>query len=481
MPFSFFILIIISLFTNNLAYILSEERKKTLEDMVESQRKLAKLHTFALVVTNKTNTIFEGIFGDDKKVNEKTPFIIGSVSKSFTALALLKLGVDINKTLDQFELKKYIDEKDAKKITVAELLHHTSGLQSFGLRFAYEKGKFSYSNYGYDLLGKIIELECKKKYHECMKELIFNPLGMTNTNAKYHKDIIQSYNNFFGFRTKYTGLKSEMEKNDGFNIPAGFISTTIEDMAKYLRLYLNLDDEEYKGFSEYVKKMIELGVVIDYKVGYGMGLIIKSKNNKTIYEHSGETNSFLCQLDVYPHEEVAFFGITNTADLICVEPTEDLLRNIENLLINDYYDNINDSLFFFTHFTLDIIIIIIISIPLTYLIITIIRKIKKKEYIWFKGIKGKIIFGIDLFILIILPIIIIIVSYTTDPDYAYTYAIHNLNDAKFMIFTSSSALFLTFIIKLVYVFMFDKYSKRLRHLSNNETMGLNIIEHENEE
>ena len=53
---------------------------------------------------------------------------------------------------------------------------------------------------------------------------------------------------------------------------------------------------------------------------------------------------------------------------------------------------INDSLFFFTHFTLVITILIIIAIPLTYLIIIIIIKIKKKEYIWFKGIKVKIIF-----------------------------------------------------------------------------------------
>ena len=128
-----------------------------------------------------------------------------------------------------------------------------------------------------------------------------------------------------------------MENNNGFNIPAGFISTTIEDMAKYLRLYLNIDNEEYKGFSQYIKKMIESGVVIDYKVDYGMGLFII--NNKTIYEHSGGTNSFLFQLDIYPQDEMAFFGIRNTADLICVGPTEDLLRNIEHFLINDYYDN----------------------------------------------------------------------------------------------------------------------------------------------
>ena len=477
--YSYSILILISLFINNLAYILSEERKKILDEILGKQRKLAKLHTFALIITNKNNTIFEGIYGEDKDINEKTPFVIGSVSKSFTALALLKLGVEINKTLDQFDLKEYIDEEDAKKITIAELLHHTSGLQSFGRHIIYQKGKHSYSNYGYALLGKIIESKCKKAYHECMKELIFNPLGMTNTNAKYHKGIVQSYNNFFGFRTKNTGIKSEIENDDGFFIPAGFISSTIEDMGKYLRLYLNIDNEEYKDFSKYVKQMIVSGVEIDYKFGYGMGLFIKSKNNKTIYEHSGGTRSFLCQLDVYPDDGVAFFGITNTADLICLGPTEDLVRNIENFLINDYHEGISDSLFFFIHFTIDIIILIIIAIPLTYLIITIIRKIKKKEYIWFKGIKGKIIFGVEIFILIILPIIIIIVLYTADPD--ITYMIDNLKDAQFVLFTSASALFMTFIIKLVYIFIYNKYCKKERPLSNSESndYDLNIIDNEN--
>ena len=68
-----------------------------------------------------------------------------------------------------------------------------------------------------------------------MKEKIFDLLKMENTNAKYHSNIIDSYDNFFGFCTKYTSIKSEI--GDGFEVPAGYISSSIEDMGKYLRYY----------------------------------------------------------------------------------------------------------------------------------------------------------------------------------------------------------------------------------------------------
>ena len=129
------------------------------------------------------------------------------------------------------------------------------------------------------------------------------------------------------------------------------------------------------------------------------------------------------------------------------------------------------------HFTYDIIFLFIISIPLTYLIITIKRKIKKKKYTWFKGIKGKIIFGIELFILIIAPLIIIIILYTADSYISY--ALNNVRDAKFTLFMPCSILFLTFIIKLIYVFIFDKYLKSKEDISNKGEPLYNI-DYENE-
>ena len=95
--------------------------------MIEDQRKLAKLHTLGLIIINKNSTIYQKIFGDNDKISTKSLFVIGSVTKSFTVMATLKLGVSLNKTLGQFDLGEYIDEEH-KTITVAELLSHTSDL-----------------------------------------------------------------------------------------------------------------------------------------------------------------------------------------------------------------------------------------------------------------------------------------------------------------------------------------------------------------
>ena len=422
--------------------------------MINSQVKSAKLNTFGVIITNKTSTIFQKIYGENDKVTTTTPFIIGSISKCFTALGLLKSGEELNKTLDKFDnLKDYIKDEVAKEITVSELLNHTSGLESFGSHRIYEKGYFNYSNYGYALLGKIIEKKSGMKYNKYMEKNIFNPLGMKDTKAEYHEKIIDSYNNFFGFRKKYGSLKSEI--GNGFYVPAGFISTTIEDMGKYLRYYLDNQSDDYK---KYISQMIQSNLNVEYNINYGMGLLIRKINGQTAFGHSGSTNSFLSHLYVNPELGLGFFVVTNTNDNLCSSPTQELFDNIESFLVFDTHKGISSSLFFFMHFTYDIFAIIIISIPLCYLIITILRKFKKKKYTWFFGIKGIILFIVDIIILILLPIFIIIFMYALSADVRY--AVNNITDIKFVLFTFCSALFLTFIIKLVYIFIYNKYSRK---------------------
>lgn len=444
------ILIFLSSFICSSTYELSEEKISKLDEIIESQMKMAKLNTLGLIVTNKSSTIYQKIYGDNDKVNETTPFVLGSVSKSFTTLGLLKLNVQLNKTLNEYNLKDYISEEDGKNIHISELLNHTSGLISFGPKVNNEnKGKFVYSNYGFALLGKIIELESGKKYSQYMKEAIFNPLNMSYAEAIYRKEIADSYDNFLGIRTKYTGLESEI--GDGFYVPAGFISASIEDMGKYLRLFLNTDSDDYK---KYISQMIKRSINIEYNIDYGMGLFILKKNKRILYMHPGDTNSFSSYLYVYPEEEVGIFLITNSNDLLCSIPKNDLFKNIESFLVFDTVDGINSGLFFHIHFSYNIIFIIIIAIPLIYLVITIIRKFKKKKYLWFTGCKGVAIFIIELILLFILPAVLLIVLYTFDDD--TTYFINNSKDIKFVLFTFCSALMLTFIIKIVYVFVFNK-------------------------
>ena len=455
MAFFPYFIILFSLFLRNLNFELSEEKISILNEMIEKQMKQAKISTLGLIITNKNSTIYQNIYSDNEKINEDTPFIIGSVSKTFTSLGILKLNIDLNKTLENYDLDKYINKEDRKSITIAELLNHTSGLGSFSSKINKEsKGNFSYSNYGFALLGKIIELESQKNYDIYIKEKIFDPLNMSNAGAKYHEGIVESYDNFLGFNTKYTGLISEM--GDGFYVPAGFISTSIEDMGKYLRYFLDTDSDDYRN---YISQMIEGSVNYEYNIDYGMGMFIQKKNKETLYFHPGDTNSFSSYLSIFPDLDLGIFAVINSNDLFCSIPKADIFDSIQSFIAFDTMGYIHSNLFFYVHFSLDMIFLIVIAIPLTYLIITIVRKCKKKKYSWFIGRKGIIIFIVDLILLIALPVALISILYTINAEIKY--AIDNTKDLKFVLFTFSSALILTFIIKLIYVIVFNKYFKSL--------------------
>ena len=472
MNYFIFLIFLISLFINSINYELSQDRIKKLDEIINSLMKLAKLKTVGFIITNSNKTIYQNIYGEIDKVTTKSPFILGSVSKSFTALGLLNLNISLNQTLNNYDLNDYINEKDAKDITISELLNHSSGLDSFSSHRIYNKGYFNYSNYGFALLGKIIEKESNKKYEDYMSETIFKPLKMINTHASYHPDIIDSYDFFLGFRTKYRNIESEI--GDGFYVPAGFISSSVEDMGNYLRFYLNKSEENQK----YVKQMTEGNFSVGYNINYGMGMVIQKKNGQTIYHHNGDTNSFSSKLVIYPELDIGFFLVTNTRDSLCLGPREEFFEAIENYLILDSFDGLDNSSFFFNHFTYDIIFLFIIAIPLTYLIITIIRKIKLKKYSWFIGIKGKIIFGFDLFILVIAPIVFIIIFYTVNPTIKM--AIDMIRDLKFIIFAPSSILFFIFLIKLGYFFtynkLFNKYDLSNRNIENMDLDYIGVEE-----
>ena len=446
------IIILISLFNYNYNFELSKEKIDVLDDSMNEFMKKARLHTVGIIITDKEKTLYQKIYGEDDKIDTKSPFILGSVTKSFTAMALVKSGIDLNQTIDKYELNDYISKDKAKDITISQLIHHTSGLDQWGPRFVAEKGQFYYSNYGYALLGKILKNHTGKDYHDYMNDNIFKPLEMDNTRAKYNSDIIESYDNFFGFRTKYKKLESEF--GDGFYVPAGFISSSIEDMGKYIRYYLNYSKDD--AISNMIKG--EGNVEVDYNVDYGMGLAVRYFDKTTSLEHDGETASFLSDLFIYPELECGFFIVTNTRDFFVQQPWYDLVESFERFLLNDYFFDVNTDPFFFTHFTIDLIIIIYIGIPISYLIVTIYRKVKMKEYTWFVGVKGIIIFIVDVFMLLIVPSAVIICLYVISGDIKYI--TKTTRDLRFGIFTTLSTTVLTFLIKLIYMLLYEKYIKK---------------------
>ena len=448
MSFKFYCCLFLQLCMLISAYDLDDIKKKQLEDLINKEMKLANMHTLGIVITDKANTLYQNIFGESETATTQTPFVIGSVSKSFTALATLKLNISLNSTLDKYNLDNYIDKELAEDITVGELLNHTSGLDSFSPNRIVSRGTFSYSNYGFGLLGKIIEKESGQNYADCMKETIFKPLNMNNTRAKYNDSIIDNYDNFLGARCKYPSLEKEMNQKDGLYIPAGFISTTVEDMGNYLRFYLNENNPE-------VSNMTECNLKISYNKYYGLGLMVTKRSDRIVYDHGGATTSFQSHLYVYPDLDLGIFMVTNTGDNLFSQSFSQFFTDVSDFLVYGLYNGVDGSLSFCAHFTFDIIFFIFIGIPLTYLVITIVRKIKRKKYTWFENIKGKIIFGVDVFVLCILPIIILILCYGAGGT--MTYVCTYVRDVLFVVITICIALWLNFIIKIVYIFLYKKY------------------------
>lgn len=220
------------------------------------------MELFALIFLDKDNVLFQETYG--KCDNIDTPFIIGSMSKSFTALAIMQLVEEGKIHLDS-PITEYIDTSEwfidcvnCHRITVRNLLNQTSGIttyQTFGkLKCTNSYGSHVYSNANYGLLGLIIEAVSGMTYEEYVTKNIFNPLGMEHSAASLEKSeengLIDGYRNYFGiFAAGEPDYPGKITNGTWTNVPAGYLSSSASDMGKYLQMYLNggegIISEEY--------------------------------------------------------------------------------------------------------------------------------------------------------------------------------------------------------------------------------------------
>lgn len=145
----------------------------------------------AVIVVNSDEVIFSKTYGNCENID--TPFIIGSMSKSFTALSIMKLveenKIDINNPISSYiDTSLYFKNKeDGDKITIKQLLNQNSGIGTYqklgNLKITKNYGKYEYSNANYNLLGKIIESVSNESYSDYVTKNILEPLDMNHTSA----------------------------------------------------------------------------------------------------------------------------------------------------------------------------------------------------------------------------------------------------------------------------------------------------------
>jgi len=192
--------------------------EKTMSDKIrKTTNKYVKNKTFngSLLIANKDSIIFQRSFGYadiDKKdtITPNTIFPIASLTKQFTATAILILQQNGKLSIND-KISNYIDVPLCMKtITIKNLLNHTSGIPDYlwnnvektttailGFVAHTDELEFNpntqhfYCNTGYFILGKIIENVSGQNYGEFLKEQIFKTIGMKQTflydGKKYHR------------------------------------------------------------------------------------------------------------------------------------------------------------------------------------------------------------------------------------------------------------------------------------------------------
>lgn len=265
-----------------------------------------------------------------------TPFIIGSLSKSFTALAIMQLRDEGKLDLDA-PVQKYLpwftvkNTEAASKITIRNLLNQTSGFSLYSGLDQFAKtdktsddlvkdqqtieltqpvgSYFQYSNCNFILLGKIIEEVSGLSYGEYIDKHVFTPLDMKNTFVSQEdglkNNMAQGFSPWFGFY-----LSSNI-KNAAGNAPAGYLLSSAEDMTHYLKAQLNngLYNNTLVTSPKSIEEMHTPSVAAPI---YGMGWF--TEPNKIW--HDGLVPNFRSYMRIDPNNKIGFFFSFNTSQTL---------------------------------------------------------------------------------------------------------------------------------------------------------------------
>ena len=281
------------------------------------------------------------------RITPRTVFYIGSVSKQFTAAALLRLVDGGTVRLDD-DVRKYVPELPEydPPITLDHLVHHSSGLVDYLVpmggtwqdrhsrrevlsMIAVEKPLFaagqiySYSNSNYFLIAEIIARASGKPFREFARQSLFAPLGMNDT--RFYDDsseIVPRY--AAGYREEGRG-RYRAVKTLYTQVGAGGLLTSIEDLGRWMRVYD--DPDALPGSPRLDARLQERGRLSDGTLTeYAYGLVMGKERDLVSAWHNGFFYGYKASFTWLPEKRMGLFALCNWS-----EAPIDAIRN--NLLL----------------------------------------------------------------------------------------------------------------------------------------------------
>ena len=316
---------------------LSPELKGKIDKLATDTLAKSGVPSASVAVVKDGQIVYQKAYGD-ARLEPKTPatpemrYSIGSISKQFTAAAILRLQEQGKLSLDDKVSRFIPDLTRANEVTIRQLLSHTSGYQDYWPQdyvmpmmlkpvnaqkimdqwarksLDFEPGaKWQYSNTNYVIAGVIIEKASGKPLLQFLREQVFTPLAM-KTVANIDEQKLPETDPTGYLRYALGPLRPAPKEGPGWLFAAGELAMTAEDLAKWDISIMEqklLKPASYREFEREVQLNNGLGT------RYGLGVSVGMEAGHRSVSHGGEVSGFTAENVVFPDERVAVVVLTN--------------------------------------------------------------------------------------------------------------------------------------------------------------------------
>lgn len=290
----------------------------------------------SIIIVKDGKAVYQKGYGHDsdgKPLTEKSLMRLASVSKSFTAFAVLQL-VDAGKIQLDDPVGKYLpevklDDSRWSQVTVRQLLSHTSGIPNptivspaNNLKAGVDRlhdwklqsnpgEKYAYSNANYWILARLVEKASEMEFSQYLKQKVFSSLGMNDSLTTVNSgDPVQGLPK--GYVTAY-GTAIPWTEMEEMNMGAGGVVTTASDMGKWLAMHTNGGKNE-SGEQLLSKELLQESYSSQPgSPKYGLGWSLSSSGIKPArISHSGTVSTYQAQQDFVPKSGYAVAVLLNS-------------------------------------------------------------------------------------------------------------------------------------------------------------------------
>jgi D-alanyl-D-alanine carboxypeptidase len=291
----------------------------------------------SLAIVRDGQIVYEQAYGDARNEPRAAAapamrYAIGSVSKQFTAAALLLLAEEGKLSLDDKVAKWFPRLTRANEISLRQLLSMTSGYQDYwpqdfvfpdmqrpataeaimqrwaGKALDFEPGsKWQYSNTNYVIAAAVVERVSAMPFMDFLRARIFTPLKMTSV-ADYDAGPLTASDAGMYLRNALSPLRVAPKEGKGWLFGAGQLAMTAHDLALW---NLSIINKSLLKPASYAAQQRDMLLNAGTSTGYGLGVSISNPNGRRRISHGGAVSGYTTTNEVYPEQRAAITVFTN--------------------------------------------------------------------------------------------------------------------------------------------------------------------------